>query len=168
MTILMHYKYPEWQARMLRQVAEDTLSKTRVFNNSADTWRLGRPEDLGLAEGTYSFSVAPGVIVMIGPVMVPAGQGWTFYGVWWATDLGHSSFYRITVNGVKRMEAPVRFLFSADGYNQKWMFLEQLVYVQENDRVNLIVNNATGSTIVVDMEPEFVVAGKHTQLLVAA
>lgn len=163
----MHYKYPEWQARMLRQAAEDTLSKTRVFNNSADTWRLGRPEDMGLAAGTYSFAVAPGVIVVIA-ITIPAGQGWTFYGVWMATDLGAGSYYWITVNGVKRVDMPARFLFSADGYNQKWMHLEQLCFVQENDRVNIVLNNATGSTVTVDFEPEFVVAGKHTQLLVAA
>jgi len=151
---------------MARQIAEDTLAKTRQFNGAADTWRLGRPEDLGLSEGTYSFSVAPGVQTVI-RVTVPAGQGWTFYGVWLATDLGAGSYYWIKVNGVKRLDLPARFLYSADYYNQFWLHFEQLVYVKQNDRVEIVLNNATGSTVTVDFFPEFVVAGEAKQLLVA-
>jgi len=175
MPYLQDYRAPEWSAKVLRRVAEDTLSKTRVFNAAADTWRLGRPEDLrnssnvSLAEGTYCWTVPPGVQTVIGPFNIPPGQGWTFFGLWLATDLGCGSYIFLKVNGVKRQDVPGRLAYKVRGYDccQKLMLLEQLVFVRENDKVEIIMNNTTGSTLDVDYFPDFIVAGERKSLLVA-
>lgn len=167
MPVLKDYRYAEWQAKILEGMAMDTLSKTRVFNASADDWRLLRPEDIGLAEGVFCWTIPP-LVTTVQSFTIPAGQGWTFFGWWLGSDLGCGSYIFLKVNGVKRQEVPGRFAYQVPGYSccPKLVMLEQMVYVKQNDKITMIFNNTTGASVSADVFPEAVVAGESKQLLI--
>jgi len=163
MPILRYARYPEWAALLANQIAEDTLTKTRVYNAAADTYRLLRPEDMGLDEGTYCFSIAPGANSVIS-FRVPAGQGISFYGFWVKCDLGCGSYIQLKVNNVKRQEVPARFVYNLQ--EDFILLFDQVVFVSENDLVEIVVYNAQTSTVSCDFFPLAIIAGKAKQLLV--
>lgn len=102
--------------RKLCQIAEDTLSKTRVFNNSANAWRMK----------SYEFEVSQEKPFN---KVVPNGWGLSIYSVEFLKGEGHGT-YIITANGVRRGG----FTREKGGNEDGVIFFKKPIYVQENDQ----------------------------------
>jgi len=183
MSVMKWWQEPEWSALMSEQIAEDTLTKTRMYNADADIWRLLRPEDILLAEKTYYFTVTipPATATTVITYRVPTGIGITFYGVSVVSDLGMGAVYELDVNTVKRQEIwlnqfflgkgaeyTTRSGYPTEGIHPLWAkAYEQLVFVRQNDVVRHRFVCKHGFTGQLEFWPLGIIAGNRKQLLVA-
>ena len=159
--ILKNWRLPEWGAKVLEQAANFTLEKAKGFNPSANAWRVGRPEDLGLAEGTYSQSIAAGASTVISAT-APAGQAWTFIGYVMDTDIGAGGSISLYVNGVKKQDIPSALIVNAQDHTL--YDFEEMVYVKQNDKIEVHANNTSGAAVTATFFPIFIVAGEAKTL----
>jgi len=190
--VLRHWQQPEWSARALWVFSEDIKAKTFEYNPSADDWRLLRPEDVpGGTAGLWTNPIATGAVYAdmtpgVGGFRVPQGIGMGLYGFWiQSPDLGLGAGYRVLINAVKRIEAPLHEFMSEDKgaahllattatgqiswFHIHYIHLEQLVFARENDVVQYQLKGANiqlANTF--EFFPLIVIAGNSKQLLTNA
>jgi len=195
--VLRHWQQPEWSALLNWDFAQSVLSKTAEYNPAADGWRMLRPEDIpGCVAGVFTnlaatiagvyVAMLPGGPPPVAGFRVPQSLGIGFYGFWISgLDLGLSAGYRILVNTVKRAECPIHeFMSDSKGalagintaahgaltyFHVHYLHLDQLVFCQENDIVQVELQSAAVNAIgAVEFFPLAIIAGNSKQLLINA
>jgi len=130
-------------SKAMRQIAEDTLTKTRIFNSEADTW----------IDELFLFKINPEKRIYF---IIPADVGITFYAVKFLGGKGYGR-YQINVNGVHHSG----FLKRENGNEDGVILFYHLRFCQANDRVKIYQTYGEGE---LQAALKFFVAGRHTTI----
>ncbi|MEM3895403.1 hypothetical protein [Thermofilum sp.] len=136
--------FQAWLASELARIRDDLLAFTKNYNPAADAVRDLRPEDIGLTEGTYGFSVNASNFSVVSGHTVRQGFGIAIFGIAVDANLGDNASFVVKVDGVKRLEIPLKLCYVSE--NKCVYALNQLVYVQQGAKLDLILANTTGTS----------------------
>ena len=133
-----------WLASELAKIRDETLRNTQGYNRAADAVRDLRPEDVGLSEGQYGFSVNAASFPIVNSQVIRQGYGISICGVFVSADLGDNASLVVKVDGVKRMEIPLKKVYIES--NRTVYALNQVVFVQQGAKLDVILNNTNGTS----------------------